>query len=148
MRVLCWYGRMPHRSRLMADGSSRVPRVVIAEDDATLMYTLRLIVEEHYEIVGAVSDGCAAVETAEQVRPDVVLLDISMPRMGGIEAAGLIRSAIPDTRIIIVSNYTSSLYINEAIDRGADAYVVKGSAVLQLPEAIEAVLNGGTFRPS
>jgi DNA-binding NarL/FixJ family response regulator len=132
---------------MTTDGPQRTARVLIAEDEALLRYTLRLIVEEHYKVAGEAADGYEAVEMTEQLRPDVVLLDISMPRMGGIEAAQRIRACIPDVLIIIVSNHSSAVYMEEALNRGAHGYVVKGSAVLQLPKAINEVLNGRIFRP-
>ena len=131
---------------MTSDGTQRVARVLIADDEVLLRYTLRLIVEEHCEIVGEALDGYEAVEMAEQLRPDIVLLDISMPRMGGIEAAQRIREHLPDIRIIIVSNHSSSVYMEEALKRGAHGYVVKGSAVVQLPKAIAEVLNGRIYR--
>lgn len=147
-------GACPMRNRrdatvddMTTDGPQRTARVLIAEDEALLRYTLRLIVEEHYKVAGEAADGYEAVEMTEQLRPDVVLLDISMPRMGGIEAAQRIRACIPDVLIIIVSNHSSAVYMEEALNRGAHGYVVKGSAVLQLPKAINEVLNGRIFRP-
>lgn len=120
---------------------------MVAEDDAMLRYTLRLILENRFEIVGEAQDGATAVELTEKLRPDVVLLDISMPVMRGFAAARLIRERLPDVRVIIISNYTTPAYIEETFRIGAHGYVVKGSALIQLPKAIEDVLDGKFFRP-
>jgi DNA-binding NarL/FixJ family response regulator len=91
-------------------------------------------------------NGGEAVQLAEELRPDVVLLDISMPVMTGLDAARLIRERLPDVRIILVSNHTTAAYIDEAFSMGVHGYVVKGSATLQLPRAIKDVLDGRIFR--
>ena len=124
------------------------PQVVIAENDAILRYTVKLIVQEHYDVVGEATDGRKAVQFAEELRPDVVLLDISMPVMTGLQAARLIRERLPDVRVIIVSNHASTAYIDEAFTIGVHGYVIKGSAALQLPTAIKEALDGRIFRPA
>ena len=132
----------------MTSDTSRRPRVVVAEDDAVLRYTIKLIIEKHYEVIGEAQDGAAAVELTDELRPDVVLLDISMPVMTGFAAARLIRERLPDVRVIIVSNYTTPAYIEETFRIGANGYVVKGSALLQLPKAIQDALDGKFFLPT
>ena len=132
----------------MSTGASRLPRVVLAEDNAVPRYTITLITENHCELLGEAEDGAAAVELAGKLRPDLVLLDVSMPLMGGFAAARLIRERFPDVHILVVSNDSSPVYIEETLRLGAHGYVVKGSALVQLPQAIQDALNGKFFRPA
>ncbi len=132
----------------MSSPTSQRARVVVAEDDEVLRYTLKLIIGKHCEVVGEAHDGEAAVKLAEELRPDIVLLDVSMPVMGGFAAARLILERLPDVRVIIVSNYSNPVYSEETFRMGAHGYVVKGSAFVQLPKAIEDALDGKFFRPT
>jgi DNA-binding NarL/FixJ family response regulator len=132
----------------MTSDTCRRPRVVVAEDDAIFRYTVKMIIQKECELVGEAGDGATAVELADELRPDVVLLDISMPVMTGLEAARLIRERLPDVRAIIVSSYTAPVFIEEAFRIGAQGYVFKASATFQLPRAIQDALDGKVFRPA
>jgi DNA-binding NarL/FixJ family response regulator len=123
------------------------PRVLLAEDDTLIRYSLRRIVEKQCDVVAEAADGQVAVDLAQELRPDVILLDVSMPVMRGFEAARLIRHHAPDVRIIMVSNYSDRAYIDEAFRLGVEGFVLKGSALFQLPDAIKDVLAGRPFRP-
>jgi DNA-binding NarL/FixJ family response regulator len=119
----------------------------LADDDAVIRYTINLIIKERCDVVGEATDGAAAVDLTNELRPDIVLLDISMPGMTGFEAAQSIRERAPDVRIIFVSSHTAPAFMEEAFRLGAHGYVVKGSATSQLPQAIENVMDGKVFRP-
>ena len=89
----------------------------------------------------------AAVKLAEELCPDVVLLDISMPVLNGFRPYARIIERLPEARIVIVSSHSDATYVEEAFRIGAHGYVLKGSAMLQVPKAIEAAFSGGVFRP-
>jgi DNA-binding NarL/FixJ family response regulator len=122
------------------------PRVLLAEDNALIRYSVRRVVEPCCEVIGEASDGRAAVELAEELRPDVILLDISMPVLNGLEAARRLKERVPEVRIVVLSNHSERAYVEEAFRRGAEGYVVKGPAMFQLPQAIDDALNGRRFR--
>jgi len=84
---------------------------------------------------------------AQELRPDIALLDVSMPVLNGFGAARLIRMRAPEVGIIMVSSYSDPGYIEEGSNIGVRGFVLKGSALFQLPQAIADVVNGGTFHP-
>ena len=127
--------------------SSRL-RVLVAEDDEIMRYTISLIVQEHYDLVGEASDGQSAVQLAGELHPDVILLDLSLPGMNGFEVARRIRERMPAVRILLVSSHSNVVFVEEALRMGLDGYVLKGAALLQLPVAIDDALNGRFFRPA
>ena len=121
--------------------------MLLAEDDAIIRFTLRRILDAHCDVIGEADDGQAAIDMAQELKPEVVLLDISMPLVRGLEAARLIKATLPGVRILILSNYSDTPHIDEAFRIGVDGYVLKGSALLQLPQAIEDARSGRIFRP-
>lgn len=121
------------------------PRLLIADDDALVREMLRKTVEADSEIVGEASNGVEAIDAAERLRPDLLLLDISMPVMGGFEAARRLRD-LPGLRIVFVSHYAENAYADEAFSSGARGYVLKRALITELREAIREVLAGRLFR--
>jgi DNA-binding NarL/FixJ family response regulator len=97
------------------------------------------------QIVGEVSDGLEAVQRAEELQPDLIVLDIGLPALNGIEAARRIRELSPKSKILFVSEEFSADVVREALGTGARAYVVKTDAGSELLQAVNAVLRGGQF---
>ena len=92
-------------------------------------------------MVGEAADGIAAVEAARELQPDLVLLDLAMPRMDGLEALPHIREAVPGVRVIVFSGFDQSTLAQKAIAAGADHYMVKGGPMRKLMELVESVLQ-------
>ncbi len=121
------------------------PRVLLADDHTLVLEGFQKLLEEHCELVGAVEDGRALVETAAQTRPDLILLDISMPRLNGIDAAKKLKKLLPDVKLIFVTMHADAAYINEAFKAGATGYLLKRSAAKELVQAIQSVMNGAYY---
>jgi len=121
------------------------PRLLLADDHELLLDGLRRILEPDFELIGSVGDGRAAVATFEQFQPDLMLLDISLPLLNGIEAARQVKSNSPDARILFVTMQTDRVYVEEAFRAGASGYVLKQAAATELVEAIRAVLRGRNY---
>lgn len=121
------------------------PRVLLADDHSLMLAGLRRLVEETCEVVGAVEDGRALVEAAQRLEPDLILLDISMPLLNGIDAARQIRKLHHSAKLIFLTMHTSPSYVTEAFHVGASGYLLKRSAPMELPLAIEAVLKGQQY---
>jgi len=121
------------------------PRVVIADDHSILLAGLRKLVEESCQVVGMVEDGRALVETAGTLKPDLILLDISMPLLNGLDAAREIKKSAPDCKLLFLTMHASPTYATEALKAGGNGYLLKQSAASELLMAIEAVLGGQTY---
>jgi len=118
------------------------PSVLMADDQSMILAGLRKLVEADYDVVGTVEDGRALVEAAQKLRPDLILLDISMPLLNGLEAARQLRTLVPDSKIIFLTMHASPAYATEAFQAGAAGYLLKHSAADELSQAIKSVLQG------
>jgi DNA-binding NarL/FixJ family response regulator len=124
-----------------------VRRILVVEDSEPFRKFVCLTIGKRpeWQIVGEVADGLEAVQTAEQLRPDLILLDIGLPSLNGIEVARRIRRLPTDSKILFVSLESSAEIVEEAFDTGAHGYVVKTDAGAELLEAVDAVLRGKKF---
>jgi polysaccharide biosynthesis transport protein len=119
-------------------------RILLADDQKSIREILRvrLEAEADFEIVGTASDGHTAIELAEILHPDIVLLDMEMPGMGGVEVTRLICQALPDVKVLVLSAHNDDQYINQAIHAGAMGYLLKNTPSHELREAIRFVHRG------
>jgi DNA-binding NarL/FixJ family response regulator len=106
---------------------------------------LRSLLAPHYEIVGAVDDGRTLVATAVDLKPDLIVLDISMPLMNGIDAGRLIRAKLPATKLVFLTMHASPAYLEAALSAGGTGYVLKSAARGEILTAINRVLDGHVF---
>jgi len=115
--------------------------VLIADDHALLTDSLRVIFENHSElrVVGTAYDGFEAVEKAQDLKPDVVLMDIKMPKLEGTDAARLIKNNCPLTKVAILTSLEDSTYVFDSLIKGADAYILKDTPPNQLVMLIQCI---------
>jgi DNA-binding NarL/FixJ family response regulator len=118
------------------------PRVLIADDHSLVLAGIRKLVETEGEVIGTVEDGRALVEEAQRLRPDIILLDISMPLLNGLDAARQLRKLVPESRLIFLTMHATPTYATEAFKVGAAGYLIKRSAASELKQAIQAVMHG------
>ena len=121
------------------------PRVLLADDHALVLDGLRKILEPECEVVGAVEDGRSLLTAAARLKPDIILLDISMPLLNGVEAARRLRAAAPGAKVIFVTMHADATYVAGAFRAGASGYVLKRCASLELLKAINQVLSGREY---
>jgi two-component system, NarL family, response regulator LiaR len=122
-------------------------RIVIVEDDPMMQLGLEQSLEDFPQltIVAQASDGYSGVEAALKHQPDLIVMDIGLPRLDGIAATQQIKQALPNTRVVMLTSHSSETEIIAALSSGADAYCLKGSDVTRLVSAIAAAQEGATY---
>jgi len=118
---------------------------MLADDHTILLEAFRKLLEPHFEVVGTVSDGRALLETAPQLKPDVIIVDIGMPLMNGLEAASRLKELIPAVKLIFLTMNEDPDLAVEAIRRGASGYLLKSSAASELIRAIQMSLKAKPY---
>jgi two-component system nitrate/nitrite response regulator NarL len=135
----------------MAPSRARQPRlklrILIADDHPVIRRMVRSTLQDHpdFEVCGEAMDGGEAVEAAKKLKPDVVILNITMPVLNGFEAAREIKTTLPESAIVILSANADRRFVEEAKKIGVQAYVAKTKAGEALVEAVETAAKGGDF---
>jgi signal transduction histidine kinase len=125
------------------DGASARIRVVLADDTADIRSLMRTLLErEGFEVVGEAGDGLEAIETAARTQPDLILLDLAMPALDGLEALPRIRAEAPRTKVVVLSGFQAAQIGDEARQGGAHAYIEKGTGPVELIATLREVLGG------
>ena len=122
-------------------------RILVVDDHPIVRQGLKTLLEGHagWEVIGEASDGAEALEKAKDLSPDVMVLDVTMPRMNGLEACRLLRRQSPALEILFVTQHDSPQMMREALEAGARGYVVKSNAARDLLAAVEAVSQHKVF---
>lgn len=122
-------------------------KVLIADDQELIRQSLKIVlgVNQDMEIVGAAASGEEAVHLVAKHKPDVVLMDIRMPGMDGVECTSIIKERYPQTKVIVLTTFDDDEYVFGALKNGASGYLLKGSSLSDLSEAIRTAYNGGAM---
>ena len=128
----------------MSPETSR-PRVLIADDHPDLIFFVRGLLEEEFDIVGTVGNGLSLVEEAIRLRPDLIVTDLSMPVLNGIEAMHKLRQAGSNSKVVFLSMYRESEIVQACFDAGALGFVIKSDMQTDLVAALNEALAGKTY---
>jgi DNA-binding NarL/FixJ family response regulator len=121
------------------------PTVILADDHTLVLEGFRRLLETHCELLATVGDGQRLLQAVAQHRPDIVILDISMPVMNGIEAARTLKARFPSMKLVFVTMHADPAYIRAAFQAGASGYILKQSLSDELTQALHTVLRGQTY---
>jgi DNA-binding NarL/FixJ family response regulator len=130
------------------DGSGdngRQYRIIVADDDLGIRQAVVRLLSEDFDIVGIVANGRELVVAVRKLKPDAVIVDITMPELNGLDAVRKMRTDGFDTKVVFLTANGNPLYVRTAFNLGANGYVLKTLGFEELPLALHAVLSGGTF---
>lgn len=127
--------------------SDEVVRVLLADDHAVVREGLKVLINSQADmiVVGEVTDGVQAVEAARRLQPDVLVMDLSMPELGGAEATMIVRQECPAVRVLALTVHEERSYLRQLLGAGASGYVLKRAAAEELVQAVRAVAGGGVY---
>jgi DNA-binding NarL/FixJ family response regulator len=123
----------------------RRPRVLLADDHKMLVDALKGLVEPRCEVVGSATDGRALLKSAEKLQPDIIVLDVAMPELNGLDAGRQLKQKMPGVKLIFMTMNEDPYLVGEAFRSGASAFLLKKAAGDELSEAIDRVLKGGSY---
>jgi DNA-binding NarL/FixJ family response regulator len=121
------------------------PRLLLADDHTILVEGLKALLAPEFDVVATAGDGRAVLEAAKEYQPDIVLLDISMPGLNGIDAARRLKQSNPDSKLIILTMHGDLSFVRAAFEAGASGYVLKQSAATELVTALREVDTGRRY---
>jgi DNA-binding NarL/FixJ family response regulator len=121
------------------------PRVLLADDHQMLLDALKGVLEPRYQVVGTAKDGRALLEVAANLQPEVIVLDIAMPRLNGLDAARQLKQTVPKAKLIFMTMNEEPDLVGEAFRAGASGFLLKQAAAFELTEAIDKALKGGSY---
>ncbi|MFN7995138.1 MAG: response regulator transcription factor [Bryobacteraceae bacterium] len=120
-------------------------RILLADDHTLILQGIRGLLADKYDVVGSAPDGKSLVAAALRLTPDLVVLDVSMPVLNGIDAAGEIKKSLPLTKLVFLTMHSNAIYLRKAFETGASGYVLKSGASEELISAIEAALRDESY---
>jgi DNA-binding NarL/FixJ family response regulator len=121
------------------------PRILLADDHPEMLDAIRALLDEVGEVVGTVTDGQALVEAAQRLEPDLIISDISMPGLNGLDATRALQTCAPQSKVIMLTVHREPTYVSLAFNAGARGYLLKRTAVAELPQAVLHVLAGERY---
>jgi len=120
-------------------------RIILGDDHSLVLEGIRRLLESNYDVVASAENGKQLVSEALRLKPEIIVLDITMPILNGIDAAKEIRKALPEAKFVFVSMHANGVYVRKAMEAGASGYVLKSGASDELIEAMEVARKGGAF---